>query len=230
MKKAIFGLFLVFFLVIRIQAQNDLNVQFIWSNVDTPLLSKPNIKSEPIAILKPGSQLKIVNTINSNQLDTLFGKPPIFTEAVTVPMNWVNVKFGSNEGYIKDTYLLDLEFRPNCTLEQFINEISIQIDTISTNNQCSIPDKVIKCESGIVYKSVCREIYGEVELIFNGWTIKEALVFLDRFEKISKSIKHGSNKFHISRDKNKLYLTDNMYSYNISQFEDYIQIVITWSC
>lgn len=230
MKRIYIAINLILLIATQIRGQTDSKIQFVWSPESISLYSKPNINSDVILQLEPGNKIKLLERIETNEIDTLFKHPLQRAESITVNMNWAKVDIENKLGYVSSTYLLDLEYYPNCTLDQFISIIAIQTDTSKIDNQCSNPDKTVKCENNITYKSVCRTTDGEIELILKNWSFKDALILLDRFEKISTVLKNGGKMHIIKNEGGSVELTDNMYNYSINERNGYIEVLIIWSC
>ena len=136
---------------------------YVWANSGLNLRSSPAKDSKLIETLEPGTQLTVVDITNNEFVYKLYPSSNYEKHPYLLYGNWVKVISGSGkEGFVFDSFLLDIPIEPNLDYESYLESISYKIDTSESKNQYTQPYKRGTCQYEIAYEYYRTEKYGSV--------------------------------------------------------------------
>ncbi len=154
----------------------------VWSKTGLNLRTQPSINGSILMTLNPGEKVTVIGKTSISYSSNLFSHSE---KEFLIKGNWMLVSTSSFEGYVFDAYLLPAKFEIANSFYEFINENTLNTDTIIYDPEAGYESIHLHCKTQL-QANIQNEIllYGagsEEKFIIENWTIQQAFIFINYF-------------------------------------------------
>ncbi|HHB77914.1 MAG TPA: SH3 domain-containing protein [Saprospiraceae bacterium] len=184
-------------------------VLYVWAKTGLNLRQEPSIHSKRLAILVPGSQVKVLGFTQERYAIKTLRSTEDEQNPYIIKGNWILVQVGDIQGFVLDTYLLPIPTpKAGESMKHYLISMSERVADLGTEDDdeyafsATTPKNIsIQYESG--------EYYQNITVTIPNFTIEDGFVFYNFFNNLQgRAVSDDSEVYMFKNWKSELSVFD----------------------